>query len=45
MILFCYFISVFDNYQVKVTVGEDTYTIALFDTAGKLFTLITKLIN
>ncbi|XP_023322353.1 cell division control protein 42 homolog isoform X2 [Eurytemora carolleeae] len=27
--------TVFDNYQVKVTVGEDTYTIALFDTAGQ----------
>jgi hypothetical protein len=29
-------IQVFDNYAVTVMIGEDPYTLGLFDTAGML---------
>lgn len=29
-----YFSQVFDNYAVTVMIGEDPYTLGLFDTAG-----------
>lgn len=29
--------QVFDNYAVTVMIGEDPYTLGLFDTAGALF--------
>ena len=30
-----YIPTVFDNYAVSVTIGSDTYTLGLFDTAGQ----------
>ena len=31
-----FFPQVFDNYAVTVMIGEDPYTLGLFDTAGEL---------
>lgn len=31
--------QVFDNYAVTVMIGEDPYTLGLFDTAGSFFFL------
>lgn len=32
-------IQVFDNYAVTVMIGEDPYTLGLFDTAGGSFAI------
>lgn len=32
--------TVFDNYAVTVMIGGDPYTLGLFDTAGKLWSLL-----
>jgi len=34
--------TVFDNYAVTVEVGEEFYTLGIFDTAGDLIPLILK---
>lgn len=31
--------QVFDNYAVTVMIGEDPYTLGLFDTAGQAFAI------